>query len=228
MLFPISDENLPSQSPAYVTWALLAANVLVFLFQIQNPAFTYGWSVIPYEIVHGVDLVDGTQQPGPTPIYLTILTSMFMHGGLFHLAGNLLYLWIFADNLEHVFGRGVFLSFYLGCGIAAAITQIALAPEVTIPTLGASGAIAGVLGAYLVYFPRSRVRVVFFFWFIIRVVAVPAVLVIGIWIAVQVIAGLGSLSMGDQASGGIAYGAHVGGFATGALAALVLQRVMNR
>jgi membrane associated rhomboid family serine protease len=227
MLFPISDDNLPSQSPPYVTWTLLGLNILVFFYQVKNPAFTLGWSAIPYEIVHGTDLVGNGQAPGPTPIYLTILTSMFMHGGLFHLAGNMLYLWIFADNLEHLFGRVLFLAFYIGCGLVASFVQIALGPDLTIPTLGASGAIAGVLGGYLVCFPHSRVRVVLFLWFIIRVFAIPAVIVIGVWIAFQLIAGFGSLSPDAMAGGGVAYGAHIGGFAAGALAALVLQRIVD-
>lgn len=224
MLFPISDENLPAQGPAYVTWSLLAANVMVFLFQMKNPDFTMGWSMIPAEIVHGVDLVGNGHVPGPTPIYLTLMSSIFMHGGIFHLAGNMLYLWIFADNLEHVFGRGVFLLFYLGCGLAAGLIQVALGPEITIPNLGASGAIAGVLGGYLVYFPHSRVRVMFFLYFFIRVFSVSAVVVIGIWITFQLIAGFGSIG---STGGGIAYGAHLGGFAVGALAALVMQKVMD-
>ena len=227
MLFPISDENLPAQSPAYVTWSLIAANVLVFIYQMKNPDFTVAWSVIPYEITHGVDLVDGGHRAGPVPIYLTLISSMFMHGGLLHLGGNLLYLWIFADNLEHVFGRGIFVLFYLGCGVVASVVQIALAPDITIPTLGASGAIAGVLGAYLVYFPHSRVRVMLFLWFFIRVFTVPAIVVIGFWIVFQLIAGFGSFSPTDAATGGIAYGAHVGGFAIGALAALIMQRVTD-
>ncbi|MFV1980124.1 MAG: rhomboid family intramembrane serine protease, partial [Rhodothermia bacterium] len=180
MLFPISDDNLPAQGPAYVTWSLLATMVVVFLVQMKNPGFTIGWSMIPYEIVNGVDLVTDGHAPGPTPIYLTLLTSMFMHGGIFHLGGNMLYLWIFGDNVEHVFGRGKFLLFYLGCGFAASLIQIGLGPEVTVPNLGASGAIAGVLGAYLVYFPQSRVRVMFFLYFIIRVFSVRAVVVIGV------------------------------------------------
>ncbi len=224
MLFPISDENLPAQGPAYVTWSLLAVNVMVFFFQMKNPDFTMGWSMIPAEIVGGVDLVGDGHVPGPTPIYLTLMTSMFMHGGVFHLIGNMLYLWIFADNLEHVFGRGVFLLFYLGCGLAAGLIQIALGPEVTVPNLGASGAIAGVLGGYLVYFPRSRVRVMFFLYFIIRVFSVSAVVVIGLWIAFQLIAGFSSIG---STGGGVAYGAHIGGFAVGALAALVMQKVMD-
>ncbi|MFC2085979.1 rhomboid family intramembrane serine protease [Bacteroidota bacterium] len=227
MLFPISDEKLPDQGPAYVTWSLFAANLVVFAIQMKNPAVTLGWSMIPYEIVHGVDLVSDGHAQGPDPIYLTLLSSMFMHGGLFHLAGNLLYLWIFADNLENVFGRGPFLLFYLGCGLAASLIQIGLGPEVTVPNLGASGAIAGVLGGYLVYFPHSRVRVMFFLYFIFRVFSVPAIVVIGIWIAFQLIAGFGSLAYLDSSAGGIAYGAHIGGFAVGALVALVLQRLIR-
>jgi membrane associated rhomboid family serine protease len=227
MLFPISDEKLPSQSPAFVTWTLLALNLMVYFYQMAHPDFTLGWSVIPYEIVNGVDLVDNGQAPGPVPIYLTLISSMFMHGGLFHLAGNLLYLWIFADNLEHVFGRGLFLVFYLVCGTAASLIQIALGPDVTIPNLGASGAIAGVLGGYMVYFPRSRVRVMLFFYFIIRVFSVPAIVVIGIWIALQLVFGFGSLSGMQSGVGGVAYGAHVGGFAVGALLALALSRVVE-
>lgn len=227
MLFPISDDNLPAQGPAYVTWSLLAANVMVFLFQLKNPAFTMGWSMIPYEIVNGIDLVSDGHVSGPTPIYLTLLSSMFMHGGILHLGGNMLYLWIFADNLEHVFGRGRFLLFYLGCGLAASLIQIGLGPEITVPNLGASGAIAGVLGAYLVYFPRSQVRVMFFLYFIIRVFSVRAVVVIGVWIAFQLIAGFGSMTYLDSSAGGIAYGAHIGGFAVGALAALVMQKLLD-
>jgi membrane associated rhomboid family serine protease len=226
MLLPISDDNPPSRSPAYVTWALLTANLVIFFYQMKNPSFTLGWSLIPHEIVTGADLVGNGQAPGPVPIYLTLLTSMFMHGGILHLAGNLLYLWIFADNLEHVFGRGVFILFYIGCGLAASLVQIALGPEVTVPNLGASGAIAGVLGGYLVYFPHSRVRVMLFLYFFVRIFSVPAVVVIGLWIAFQLIAGFGSLAM-DSSAGGIAYGAHIGGFAAGALAALVMQRVME-
>lgn len=227
MLFPISDDKLPSQSPPILTWAILGANVMVYFYQLQHPDFTTGWSTVPFEIVHNVDLVGNGQAPGPSPIYLTLLTSMFMHGGLFHLIGNMLYLWIFADNLEHVFGRVNFLLFYLGCGIAASLVQISLAPEATIPTLGASGAIAGVLGGYLVYFPRSRVRVMLFLYIIIRVFEVPAIVVIGVWIAFQLVAGYGSLTVVDSGSGGIAYGAHVGGFAAGALAALILKRYLD-
>jgi membrane associated rhomboid family serine protease len=230
MLFPISDDDRHISGPAYITWFLLAANIIVYLYQMQEPAFTYGWSVIPREIVTGEDLV-GTavirsdqggveipQAPGPTPIYLTILTAMFMHGGLAHIFGNMLYLWIFGDNVEHRFGHAVFLLFYLASGIVATGAQIALAPESVIPNLGASGAIAGVLGAYLVLFPRNRVHAVFIF----RVIALPAVVVIGVWIAFQFIGGFGQISDAGE-TGGVAYGAHIGGFVAGLVLALILR-----
>ena len=188
---------------------------------------------MPQEITEGVDLVDVVQipagnevvsirhSPGPTPIYLTILTSMFMHGGIMHLAGNMLYLWIFGDNLEHRFGSRTFLLFYLIAGFAATGTQIALDPHSIIPTLGASGAISGVLGAYLILFPRNRVTAIFFFY----VVTIPAFLALGAWIAMQVIEGLGTIGGGQI--GGVAYGAHIGGFVAGAALALVLRPIVR-
>lgn len=230
MLFPISDDDQHLDGPAYVTWVLLISNVLLFLYQMAEPLFTYGWSMIPYEITTGIDLVgadyinvDGqqvelTQAPGPTPIQLTLFSSMFMHGGLGHIGGNLLYLWIFGDNVEHRFGPRLFLLFYLVSGLAASFAQIILDPGSRIPNLGASGAISGVLGAYLVLFPRNRVNSIFF----IRVVALPAVVVIGVWIAFQIISGYGALTAASQ-GGGVAYGAHVGGFIAGLLLALILR-----
>lgn len=222
MLFPISDDDRHLLRPAYVTLTLVVANVLVFFYQLANPAFTYAASVIPLEIVRGIDLVEPVlkqsggrlveipQAPGPSPIYLTLLSAMFMHGGWAHLGGNLLYLWIFGDNVEHRFGHFRFLVFYLASGIAASFAQIAVDPHGIIPNLGASGAISGVLGAYLVLFPRNTVMAVFFF----RIVAIPAVLVLGLWGVTQFFAGLGSLG-NTGATGGVAYAAHVGGFIAG-------------
>ncbi len=222
MLFPISDDDRHLLRPAYVTLTLVVANVLMFFYQLANPAFTYAASVIPLEIVRGIDLVEPVlkqsggrlveipQAPGPSPIYLTLLSAMFMHGGWAHLGGNLLYLWIFGDNVEHRFGHFRFLVFYLASGIAASFAQIAVDPHGIIPNLGASGAISGVLGAYLVLFPRNTVMAVFFF----RIVAIPAVLVLGLWGVTQFFAGLGSLG-NTGATGGVAYAAHVGGFIAG-------------
>ena len=239
MLFPLSDDDRTLSGRAWVTLALVVANVLVFGLQLTSPAFTYGWSVVPEEITTGQDLVntrpipeedpeaevntpqDIPQRPGPGPaplLYLTVLSAMFMHGGWAHLGGNLLYLWIFGDNVEHRFGSGPFLLFYLVSGIVATLAQVALDPDSVVPNLGASGAISGVLGAYLVLFPRNRVNAVFFF----RVVAVPAFLVLGLWIVTQFVSGYGSIAATEQ-TGGVAYAAHVGGFVTGVVLAFALR-----
>ncbi|MEM6335140.1 MAG: rhomboid family intramembrane serine protease [Bacteroidota bacterium] len=231
MLFPIGDDDRKLSKPALVTWALIAANVLLFAYQNANPSFTYGWSVVPAEITSGVDLVGSEyvnaggqrieipQTPGPTPIYLTLISSMFMHGGLMHIAGNLLYLWIFGDNVEHRFGGSRFLLFYLVSGLAGTFAQIYLDPASVIPNLGASGAISGVLGAYLVLFPRNRVNVVFF----IKVIALPAILVIGLWAVFQFINGYGAIAATEETAGGVAYGAHIGGFIAGVVMALAVR-----
>jgi membrane associated rhomboid family serine protease len=239
MLFPISDDDRHLSSTAWVTVVLLLANLLLFGLQLVDPAFTYGWSVVPQEITTGVDLVnarpipeldpsveirsaaDIPQRPGPGPapfVYLTMLSAMFMHGGFGHIFGNMLYLWIFGDNVEHRFGAGTFLLFYLGSGVAATLVQVALEPGGLVPNLGASGAISGVLGAYLVLFPRNKVNAILFF----TIVSVPAFLVLGLWIAFQFVNGFGSITAAGQ-TGGVAYGAHIGGFVTGVLIALVLR-----
>ena len=172
MLFPISDDNSEVDGPAYVTWTLLALNIVVFLYQMSDESFTYAWSIIPKEITTGVDITSPTtisirgresvipHQPGPPIIYLTLLSAMFMHGGIAHIVGNMLYLWIFGDNVEHRFGPLLFLSFYLVSGLIGSFAQILMTPESQIPNLGASGAIFGVLGAYMVLFPRNKVNVI--------------------------------------------------------------------
>lgn len=235
MLFPISDDDRKLTRPAFVTYLLLAANVAVFFFQMSNPDFTYGYSVIPREITTGEDLV-GTvrielpnrepvevpQTPGPSPIWLTLLSSMFMHAGLAHIGSNMLYLWIFGDNVEHRFGSTRFLVFYLVSGLAASFVQIALAPDGLLPNLGASGAIAGVMGAYMVLFPYNRVNVVF----LISVISVPAIVVLGLWIVSQLVSGYGAMFASSQV-GGVAYGAHVGGFVAGVVAGLIARALMK-
>jgi len=231
MFFPISDDDRHLVKPAYVTWLMLIANVLVFIYQVQNEPFTYGYSAVPFEITTGQDIVEPVELPigggefvviphirGPSPIYLTLLTSMFMHGGMMHIGGNMLFLWIFGDNVEHRFGHGRFAVFYLVSGLAASLAQIAISPHSAIPTLGASGAIAGILGAYLVLFPHNQVHAIFIF----RVVSVPAFLVIAIWAVTQFVGGFGSLDVAGQ-SGGVAYAAHIGGFIAGALIALFFR-----
>ena len=218
-MLPIADENVPGRSFPIVTIALIVINALVFvLLQLPNDAFTYGFSAIPREITTGVDLVNPVRQggvpipqaPGPEPIYLTLLSSMFMHGGWLHLIGNMLFLYIFGDNVEHAVGSLVYLAFYVVAGVVASLAQIFLSPDSAIPSLGASGAISGVLAAYLVLFPGNRVLVVFFyaaFW-------VPALVAIGLWAVLQFIGGLGQIAMTEQ-TGGVAYAAHIGGFVVG-------------
>lgn len=244
MLFPISDDDRDLDGPAVATILLLVANVLVFGYQMIEPAFTYGWSVVPRELTTGVDLANtqplpGSDEaveirsaedlpqrsgPGDAPlIYLTVLSAMFMHGGFGHIGGNLLYLWIFGDNVEHRFGTLPFVAFYLVSGIVATLVQVALGPNGLVPNLGASGAISGVLGAYLILFPRNRVNAVFFF----RVVAVPAVLVLGLWIALQFFNGFGATAATEE-TGGVAYGAHIGGFLAGMAAAVVYRQMGGR
>jgi membrane associated rhomboid family serine protease len=243
MVLPLGDETATRITPV-VTYALIAANVLMFLVQMSRPeAFTMALAATPYEITHLVDLVGDVplvqpREPGPLvpvdqqeegvpaiphsrasiPVLLTLLTSMFLHGGPMHLAGNMLYLWIFGDNVEEVLGHLRYILVYLACGLVGSLAQIMAAPDSMIPTLGASGAIAGVMGAYLIWFPQNRVRVLLF-----RVIAsVPAMLVIGLWIGLQLISGLGSLgSVGE--TGGVAYLAHIGGAAAGIVSALVFR-----
>ena len=218
MLFPIGDDNRDRKIVPLVNYTLIAINVLVFFYQLSNPEFTYGYSVVPAEITGGEDINAtvriGNQglrlYGGPTPIYLTLFSAMFMHGDWGHLLGNMLYLWIFGDNIEDRMGHAKYVIFYLACGLLASFTHIFFGPRSVIPSLGASGAIAGVLGAYLVLFPHQGVRV--FYWG--RIVEMPALIVIGFWGLLQFLSGFGSLANTGQ-SGGVAYMAHVGGFVAG-------------
>lgn len=239
MLLPISDDDRHLHRTGYVTIGLILANLFVFFFLQKmgaDAAFTYGFSVVPLELTTGVDLVETQyvqvsgqsvpipQAPGPSPIWLTVLSAMFMHGGLAHIFGNLLYLWIFGDNVENRFGMLPFLGFYLACGVAATYAQVLLDPDSVIPNLGASGAISGVLGAYLVLFPRNRVNAIFIYY----IVSIPAVVAIGLWIAFQFFNGWGSIMMSQETTGGIAYGAHIGGFLAGVVLALVMRTVIPK
>jgi membrane associated rhomboid family serine protease len=222
-MLPLGDDNLPGRGLAWLTLSIIALNVAVFvLLQLPSDSFTYGWSTIPKEITTGMDIVgpqhvtvDGEsvtipEAPGPRPIYLTLLTSMFMHGGWLHLGGNMLFLFIFGDNVEHVFGRLFYLLLYLGAGIAGSLAQISVTPDSLIPNLGASGAISGILGAYLVLFPTNRIRVLAWYF----VVTVPALVMIGLWALLQFFYGFASIAETAQ-TGGVAYLAHVGGFIVG-------------
>lgn len=200
-MIPIGDDNSQRRLFPVVTWMLIAANVLVFLLELAGgDNFIYTWSFTPAYF-----------SQNPMAFFITIFTSMFMHAGWLHLGGNMLYLLIFGDNVEDRFGHFKFLIFYILCGIAATFAQYIVAPNVEVPNLGASGAIAGVLGAYLILMPGQKVRVLLGMW----IVRLPAILVIGAWIGLQLLSGIGTLSSTSAASGGVAYMAHIGGFFAG-------------
>jgi membrane associated rhomboid family serine protease len=218
MVMPLGDDDSGVRSFPLVTVLLIAANVLVFFLQLaQGPnieQFVMKWSVVPLEYSQRTDLAP--QVPGP--FWVTLFSSMFMHGGWLHLGGNMLYLWIFGDNVEDIMGRPKFVIFYLLCGIAAAFAQILVNPHSQIPSLGASGAISGVLGAYLVMFPGRRVRVLL----LRSITYMPAIVVIGMWIVLQLISGIGQVAQTEE-TGGVAYAAHVGGFVAGLLLVWVFR-----
>lgn len=236
MIFPIGDDNSDRTIAPIVNYLIIAVNILVFVFFQgvgTNDKFTYAFSTVPQEIVTGRDVVTPARtlrdpasgqtvqvpglQPTPISVYLTLLTSMFMHGGIAHIFGNMLFLWIFGDNIENRLGHVRYLVFYLVCGVIASLAHVfvmAAAGNTLIPSLGASGAISGVLGGYILLYPRNNVRVI-----LLRVLTtVPAFVAIGLWFVFQVVSGLGLLGGQDT---GVAYAAHVGGF----IAGLVLIKI---
>ena len=244
MIFPIGDDNTDRTTTPFVNYTLIAINLLVFVFLQglgSNDRFTYAYSTVPYEIVTGRDMVTPDRvvehpatgqkievpglQPTPLTVYVTLLTSMFMHGGIAHIFGNMLFLWIFGDNLEHRLGHLRYLAFYLVTGVLASLAHVfstvALSSdqsEMLIPSLGASGAISGVLGGYILLYPHRRVRAFLFN----MLTNVPAWVAVGLWFVFQLISGLGMLGGGSQ-QGGVAYAAHIGGF----LAGLALIKVFD-
>lgn len=213
-MLPIRDINPTRTFPA-VTVVIIGLNVAVYIVQLlfqatgQLNQFVYSYAVIPYELTQGVDLPPDSLRPA----FLTVFTSMFMHGGLFHIFGNMLYLWIFGNNVEDEMGHGRFVVFYFLCGIAATAAQVAINPTSRIPTIGASGAIAGVLGAYLLMHPRAQVETVLLLGLFIRIIRLPALIVLGFWIVIQFFQGVASLGMPQ--AGGVAWFAHIGGFIAG-------------
>lgn len=212
MFIPLKDENPTSRFPL-VTILFIAVNVAVFLYQAFSPEglghYVLRMGAVPYEITHFTSL---PVVPRLNPA-LTLLTSMFMHGSLFHLLGNMLYLWIFGNNIEDYLGSFKFVLFYLLCGMGASLTHIVLNANSRVPMIGASGAIAGVLGAYMLLYPRAHVYTFVFLIFIIRIVPIPAVIILGLWFLMQI--------LNAGAGGGVAWFAHIGGFVIG----LVLIRV---
>ncbi len=179
-------------------------------------AFVMQYGLVPAEFSSGRDLPPTI----PIPVWLTLITSMFLHGGLLHVLGNMLYLWVFGDNVEGAMGRGRFLAFYLLCGIAAGLAQLALSTHSAVPQIGASGAIAGVLGAYFMLFPTSRILTIIPIFFFIRLISIPAVVVLGIWFLLQVV----NSAVSGASGGGVAWFAHIGGFAAGMALVLVFRR----
>lgn len=216
-MFPIGDDNTGRQSVPIVTYMLIAIYVAVFLAELQlGDGFVREWAFIPAKF--------GAE---PAANIDNVFTAMFLHGGWMHLFGNMLYLWIFGDNVEDRFGKPLYLLFYLATGIAATMAQYAVSAGSTIPNVGASGAIAGVLGAYLVLFPRARVNVIVPGG---AVLALPALVVLGFWMVLQVFSGVGAIAATDEtsATGGVAYMAHVGGFIAGMILGAVSRPFVAR
>ena len=212
-MFPIWDDT-PTKKFPLITVILIALNSMIFLYQVslgeRFNEFIYSMGLLPFEITHHIDILP----TGPSPIYLTIFSSMFMHGSVVHLLGNMLFLWIFGNNVEDYLGRKKFLFFYLICGISAAFTQILFNSDSTVPMVGASGAIAGVLGAYMVLYPRAKITTVIIIIFFIRLIKLPAIVVLGFWIIYQFLYGISSLAA-TTGEGGVAWFAHIGGFICG-------------
>ena len=214
MFIPLKDDNPTSRIP-YVTVIFIALNAVVFFYQLFSPQglqyFVYKMGAIPYEITHfkalSLFMMDSREPLSRLSPPLTLIVSMFMHGGIFHLVFNMLYLWIFGNNIEDFLGPIRFIVFYILSGLGASLTHIVFHPNSQVPMIGASGAIAGILGAYLILYPQARVITLVFLFFFIRIIAVPAAFVLGIWILIQV------LNIG--AGGGVAWFAHIGGFLIG-------------
>ncbi len=228
-MFPIGDDNSDRIITPYVNYAFIVINILVFVF-LQglggNDAFSYAFSLVPKEITTGIDIIgaqtirDSLGNVGqiqhyatPLPVYFNFLSSMFMHGSIMHIFGNMLFLWVFGDNIENLIGHIRYAIFYIVCGFAAALGQILMGPDSIIPMLGASGAISGVLGGYMLLFPTRKVRALLFNIY----TTIPAYIALGIWIGYQMLQGY----LTPAGTGGVAYAAHIGGF----IAGLVLIKV---
>lgn len=211
-MMPLGDDNSDRRSAPIVTYSLIIINILVFLLEIAGgEAFIMNWSFIPSQFI-----------AHPAANFSTLFTSMFMHGGWAHLIGNMLYLWIFGDNVEDNFGKVKYFVFYIICGLAATFMQLIFNQGSTVPNLGASGAIAGVLGAYIFQRPQSRVNVMFGR----EITQMPALIVIGFWFVLQFFSGVGSLASTEDV-GGVAYLAHVGGFLAGLCIAYIFSKTQN-
>jgi len=233
-VIPLKDD-VPSQSTPFVTYGLIALNVVVYLYQFslsldaRGPgagafeSFILEFGAVPCRITGACATAD--QFPHPVA---TIFSSMFMHGNLLHLLGNMLYLWIFGDNVEDTLGHGRFLLFYGLSGLAAALGQVLVNPDSRVPMVGASGAVSGVLGAYLLLFPGATVLTLMMIGFFYRIIHIPAVIVLGFWIVLQVVSGYVTVALGRGESGGVAWFAHIGGFVAGILLLFLLRPRQSR
>ncbi|MDA0987585.1 MAG: rhomboid family intramembrane serine protease [Chloroflexi bacterium] len=249
-MIPLSDPDVQRHSQPYVTMGIIAINAVVFLYELTlgdfgQTRFYYEWGLIPAKLTQGLSefgqycdgqivrtafgnlVCQGTivNMEAPNPAWVTVFTAMFIHGGLMHFAGNMLYLWVFGDNIEDRLGHGKYLAFYLTCGVAATWAQVAINTDSPVPTIGASGAIAGVLGAYLLLFPYNRINTLVIMYFIM-VIRVPALFLLGFWFFLQnFFQGLWSLG---STGGGVAYWAHIGGFASGILVIALYLKVTGQ
>jgi len=217
LFLPLKDDN-PTNTFPFVTVGLIVANCFVFYHQLTlnlpaSQRFIFQWGAIPYQIVHG-EILYG---PGLFPPVLTLFSAMFLHGGFLHLIGNMLYLWIFGNNIEDTLGHFRFMIFYLLAGLGAGLAQVFSDPQSTVPMIGASGAVAGVLGAYLLLFPRARILTLMFIFIFIRMIRIPALIVLGFWFLVQLL----SVTSGFET--GVAFFAHIGGFVAGLILVKVFQ-----
>ncbi len=235
-MIPLKDDAGRRRRFPFITYLLIAANIAVFLLELNQgrltQAFIFSYGVVPAALTHNVPqtvlFAEQLPQPfpyeTPSPVWLTIFTSMFMHAGWLHIAGNMLFLYIFGDNVEDRMGHLGYLIFYLVCGVAAALAQTYIDPNSPIPSLGASGAIAGVLAAYAVFFPGARVTTLIFLGIFITITSISAFILIGLWFVLQFFDGVLALNdQTQQAMGGVAYFAHIGGFVAGLIIALLLK-----
>lgn len=225
-MIPLQDEN-PSKRIPFVNGLLILTNLAVFIYQ----HFVFPWGpapmflrlgCIPYEFTHFVDIAPRAAVPVP----LTVLTAMFMHAGWLHLLGNMLFLWVFGDNIEDKLGHLRYLFFYLACGVVATFAHIMANPYSKVPSLGASGAIAGVMGAYLFLYPRARIKTLIIFLFFIQVIRIPAIFLLGYWILIQTLSGLAE--SGSGGGSGIAWFAHIGGFVAGFVLIILMRKGKRR
>lgn len=235
-MIPIGHERSLRNARPAIVYLLVGINIIVFVYEMYaGTTFITGYAAVPFEITTGVDIMRPIylpggelmpHAPGPKPIYLTLLTSMFMHGGLLHIVSNMLFLWVFGDKIEENFGHWRFIAFYLLCGLIASLAHILFEPQALIPSLGASGAIAGVLGAYIMLYPHEEIRVLLPLGFFFTIIRLPAFLVIGSWIILQFFNQFAAIieTTAQTRGDNVAYMAHIGGFLAGLLLSLLFYR----